>query len=869
LTVAEATLAALHCLDPYDGRERVLAAAENAKLVKTRKGHLRGANAGKIQFLEATRLRCVAAIPSLVVVIWDLFERTGEFAFSAGEWMYRDFPNAALGQLYGDFVLGQLQGWTSNAKNRLRSDVYRITAGAERTWRKKSPGFVAQTEAGAASVSSPISPSIAPGALRPAHAANPFLRKTPWAPSAGAKASPAAKARQAQTAIAQQPAPATPFQGPVCLSLRDEMLALLDENRFRALEPQGSAAQRILHGAWLQRLARDRMPAWENTPLLLDSRVCELETTGRRGAGSEKKRRHAEREARALAKAAAMAPEERAAFLEKNGLLAQHARAMARQAAEQAAAEDFTRWPAQCEAKKVSLQSKTGQTERDALLAFEESLGLSLGAGDWTPAEIDRQRRKASRLLGVPYSPPPTHYAMIRLPILDAWPAPEADPFRAMFKSLGVYEPKDVAEKRKAAEAEAIESAIAQNKPRPTFDRTKANVRPPAPTQHVALPIHAGHDFDGLPGALNKSAALLPPRADKPGREEWQIALTKTLDQKALTELVGGPKVSKTAILSGDIGQRAFLSTSAGVPGGSPALRATDSEGHPVNLTYILQGWGASIREPIEKLARYQAERQRQGLAARTKRQQKMTTRLRGRIENEIGEALNQLMAAGAPMAFVVEAIAPFNRESGSVLSAAIARVSNQMGIGALREWAERQCPAHGTLFWRENAAYTSQQCAQCLHVAKENRKNGSLFFKCVKCGFFMQADSSASLILAERFRFAIWLRHAEKWLPELGLGRAKISPDMSPPRVLEALEQRSLFLRDPEIWGKALDLGILPKDLEARARQVSGNWATLSPELPYGPRNGRWTPAPVPDGLISGFEQQPFGLAKTRCLEW
>lgn len=48
------------------------------------------------------------------------------------------------------------------------------------------------------------------------------------------------------------------------------------------------------------------------------------------------------------------------------------------------------------------------------------------------------------------------------------------------------------------------------------------------------------------------------------------------------------------------------------------------------------------------------------------------------------------------------------------------------------------------------NSAYTSQECSNCGHTCKENRKTQSLF-ECVKCNFTMNADEQACVNILQR----------------------------------------------------------------------------------------------------------------------
>jgi putative transposase len=51
----------------------------------------------------------------------------------------------------------------------------------------------------------------------------------------------------------------------------------------------------------------------------------------------------------------------------------------------------------------------------------------------------------------------------------------------------------------------------------------------------------------------------------------------------------------------------------------------------------------------------------------------------------------------------------------------------------------------YGTELIEVNPQYTSQKCSSCGHIDADNRKNQASF-KCVKCGFSMNADLNASL---------------------------------------------------------------------------------------------------------------------------
>jgi len=51
----------------------------------------------------------------------------------------------------------------------------------------------------------------------------------------------------------------------------------------------------------------------------------------------------------------------------------------------------------------------------------------------------------------------------------------------------------------------------------------------------------------------------------------------------------------------------------------------------------------------------------------------------------------------------------------------------------------------------RINPAYSSQECSNCGHTAKENRLTQSLF-ECVSCGHTANADLDACAVLMKRY---------------------------------------------------------------------------------------------------------------------
>ena len=59
------------------------------------------------------------------------------------------------------------------------------------------------------------------------------------------------------------------------------------------------------------------------------------------------------------------------------------------------------------------------------------------------------------------------------------------------------------------------------------------------------------------------------------------------------------------------------------------------------------------------------------------------------------------------------------------------------------------KCPLHGGELVEVSASYSSQTCAECGHVAGQNRRRAC--FRCVACGHSAPADTNAAQVLLQR----------------------------------------------------------------------------------------------------------------------
>lgn len=86
----------------------------------------------------------------------------------------------------------------------------------------------------------------------------------------------------------------------------------------------------------------------------------------------------------------------------------------------------------------------------------------------------------------------------------------------------------------------------------------------------------------------------------------------------------------------------------------------------------------------------------------------------------------------------------------GRAAKAALNRELLARAFGTLRGRLEQRAPRFGSTVVAVDPRYTSQTCAICGHVAKENRESQAVF-RCVGCGHEAHADTNAALNILSR----------------------------------------------------------------------------------------------------------------------
>jgi putative transposase len=146
------------------------------------------------------------------------------------------------------------------------------------------------------------------------------------------------------------------------------------------------------------------------------------------------------------------------------------------------------------------------------------------------------------------------------------------------------------------------------------------------------------------------------------------------------------------------------------------------------------------------QISRLAAERQRQGLPARSRRYDALVNRLRSFLKNEIGRVLNGLFARVHPAKVVIESL-DFRSPD---LSRRLNRLVQNFGRTWFRQKLDMLSEQYGFLVEEVHAAYSSQTCKSCGYVAKNNRSSQAKFH-CRFCGRKAHADPNGAEVIWQR----------------------------------------------------------------------------------------------------------------------
>jgi len=165
-----------------------------------------------------------------------------------------------------------------------------------------------------------------------------------------------------------------------------------------------------------------------------------------------------------------------------------------------------------------------------------------------------------------------------------------------------------------------------------------------------------------------------------------------------------------------------------GIDSGINAL-ATTSEGNQ---------YGKDIKPMVERVKRCKHGSNGQKKARRALRQR-------------IDEVAKEVVRVENPQMVVVERLKSLNKNT-KLKRRLSKNIRRSLGIWTYRYWLDRlqrECEHKRLMFRSVNPAYTSQTCSKCSHTERRNRVGE--IFKCLSCGYTINADYNAAMNILTR----------------------------------------------------------------------------------------------------------------------
>ena len=200
---------------------------------------------------------------------------------------------------------------------------------------------------------------------------------------------------------------------------------------------------------------------------------------------------------------------------------------------------------------------------------------------------------------------------------------------------------------------------------------------------------------------------------------------------------------NSSSIIGVDVGFRNLLSSSSGSQYGSK------------NFDYLFTKLDSNINNIVQN-------RMKQGLNKNSSQLDRLYSKVRSLVKNEIGRCINRMIKLEQPSTIVVENIKNityktkpkkkkiYKSKKAKEQDATWRRLLGRSGFCKIGSRIESKCKDHNIEFEEINPAYTSQLCPICGYVHRNNRKEQA-YFKCGNCGYSRNADYVASINIRDR----------------------------------------------------------------------------------------------------------------------
>jgi len=236
----------------------------------------------------------------------------------------------------------------------------------------------------------------------------------------------------------------------------------------------------------------------------------------------------------------------------------------------------------------------------------------------------------------------------------------------------------------------------------------------------IYLPIESYHYFENAAGILKKYVQIIV-------RDAIEYGFVKESDDKELRV-----ENERDKMIGIDLGMVNLLASSSGNQYG--------------------QALYTKLKHYDEIITRVTKRRQKNGLKNNSDRIDRLYSKVRNLIKNEVGRVLNRFLDKEKPHVVVMEDLTGLTQDttSNKKLSKKMRRLLNNCGISKIPKRMEIKQKRLGFRLESANRAYTSQECPICHNIDKENRKDQA-HFECLRCGYKRNADYVASVNIRNR----------------------------------------------------------------------------------------------------------------------
>jgi putative transposase len=238
----------------------------------------------------------------------------------------------------------------------------------------------------------------------------------------------------------------------------------------------------------------------------------------------------------------------------------------------------------------------------------------------------------------------------------------------------------------------------------------------------VLIPLKSYEHFEKAAGTLKKIVQI--------GVDEGKlrVGLVKEIEPKKIKIKEPRQEPLKIAI---DVGMTALITTSDGRQFGR-------------NMFRRLKGYDDTMQKLIKG-------RQKAGLPIRCQKFDRLVSKVKNLIKNEVGRSVNKVIKDINPDEIVIEYLSGMtkNTKEGGRMSRRMRRLLTNCGIRRIADLLEMRQAEYGYKIEEVNPAYTSQECRSCHHTEKANRSGEK--FKCKKCGMKSDANHNGAINILSR----------------------------------------------------------------------------------------------------------------------